>query len=64
MGSDESGIKINPPSVLIVDDNARNLQVLGGYLKIEGLNVEFALDGKSALNWLSKNILMLFFLML
>jgi phosphoserine phosphatase RsbU/P len=41
-------------SVLIVDDNFRNLQVLGGFLKNEGLSVEFAVDGESALSWLTK----------
>jgi sigma-B regulation protein RsbU (phosphoserine phosphatase) len=39
-------------SVLIVDDNVKNLQVLGEFLKQEGLLVEFALDGKGALKWL------------
>ncbi|MBN2861949.1 MAG: response regulator [Bacteroidales bacterium] len=42
------------PSVLIVDDNPKNLQILGVFLQYEGLMVEFALDGKSALNWLEK----------
>ena len=37
--------------ILIVDDNPRNLQVLGKYLKNEGFRVEFALDGMSALHW-------------
>ena len=41
-------------SVLIVDDNVKNLQVLGGFLQNEGLSVEFAVDGNSALNWLEK----------
>ena len=45
---------VNQSSVLIVDDNVKNLQVLGGFLKLEGLNVEFALDGLSALNWLDR----------
>jgi CheY-like chemotaxis protein len=42
------------PLILIVDDNPKNLQVLGNYLQIEGYLVEFALDGKSALDWISK----------
>jgi DNA-binding response OmpR family regulator len=41
-------------SVLIVDDNVRNIQVLGGFLRNEGILIEFALDGMSALNWLEK----------
>jgi CheY-like chemotaxis protein len=35
-------------SILIVDDNMDNIQVLGGFLQNEGLMVEFALDGMSA----------------
>ncbi|MGA2408263.1 MAG: response regulator [Bacteroidales bacterium] len=42
------------PSVLIVDDNVKNLQILGGFLQNEKLIVEFAIDGMSALNWLDK----------
>lgn len=44
----------NLPSVLIVDDNVKNLQVLGNFLQKEELLVEFALDGISALGWLEK----------
>lgn len=43
-----------PGSILVVDDNPRNLQVLGGLLQKEGMNVEFALDGNTALDWLAK----------
>jgi sigma-B regulation protein RsbU (phosphoserine phosphatase) len=46
--------EINPASVLIVDDNVRNLQVLGGFLKNEGIEAEFAIDGISAFDWLGK----------
>lgn len=42
------------PVILIVDDNPKNIQVLGGLLQREGLDVEFALDGKSAVDWVSK----------
>lgn len=42
-----------PGKVLIVDDNARNLQVLGSTLKQNNYKVEFALDGKSALQWIA-----------
>ena len=41
-------------SILIVDDNMDNIQVLGGILKSEGLDVEFALNGQSALDWAGK----------
>ncbi len=44
----------NSSSVLIVDDNIKNLQILGGFLQKEGLFVEFALNGRSALGWLEK----------
>jgi sigma-B regulation protein RsbU (phosphoserine phosphatase) len=44
----------NPPSVLVVDDNVKNLQILCGFLQNEGMMVEFALDGMSALSWLEK----------
>jgi phosphoserine phosphatase RsbU/P len=41
-------------SILIVDDNPKNLQVLGNYLQKECYDIEFALDGKSALSWLNR----------
>jgi phosphoserine phosphatase RsbU/P len=43
-----------PASILIVDDNLENIQVLGGLIKSEGYNVEFALDGYGALDWIKK----------
>jgi sigma-B regulation protein RsbU (phosphoserine phosphatase) len=46
--------EIDNSSILIVDDNVRNLQVLGGFLKNEGLVAEFAIDGISAIDWLEK----------
>jgi DNA-binding response OmpR family regulator len=42
------------PKVLIVDDNVKNIQVLGGFLQSEGVGLEFALDGLAALDWLEK----------
>jgi phosphoserine phosphatase RsbU/P len=45
---------IRTPLILIVDDNPKNLQVLGNYIKKEGYRVEFALDGKSALDWIKQ----------
>jgi phosphoserine phosphatase RsbU/P len=44
----------NLASVLVVDDNPKNLQILGGLLQKEGIEVEFALDGDTALCWMSK----------
>jgi phosphoserine phosphatase RsbU/P len=43
-----------PASILIVDDNLENIQVLGSLIKSEGYNVEFALDGYGALDWIKK----------
>jgi phosphoserine phosphatase RsbU/P len=40
--------------VLVVDDNLKNVQVLGGFLQNEGFEVEFALEGRSALDWISR----------
>jgi phosphoserine phosphatase RsbU/P len=51
-----SELKFNNTSVLVVDDNPQNLQVLGGLLQRENMDVEFALDGKAALSWLDKKI--------
>ncbi len=38
----------------MVDDNLKNLQVLGNLLDDDGYNVEFALNGQTALNWVRK----------
>jgi sigma-B regulation protein RsbU (phosphoserine phosphatase) len=50
----EVGKNITKPSILIVDDLSKNLQVLGGLLQNKGMAVEFAMDGTSALKWLEK----------
>lgn len=44
----------NLPSILIVDDNPKNLQVLGGFLEEEGFPFEFALNGATAFEWVSR----------
>ena len=41
-------------SILIVDDEPKNIQVLGSLLKENGYEVEFALNGEKALNWMGK----------
>jgi len=41
-------------SVLIVDDNPKNLQVAGSFLHEEGYNVEFAMNGITALEWIDQ----------
>ena len=48
---DKDKVPATAPAILIVDDNPKNLQILGNYLQMEGYHVEFALDGKSALDW-------------
>jgi sigma-B regulation protein RsbU (phosphoserine phosphatase) len=42
------------PLILIVDDNPKNLQVLGNYLQLEGYQVEFAINGETAIDWSRK----------
>ncbi|HOK97525.1 MAG TPA: hybrid sensor histidine kinase/response regulator [Bacteroidales bacterium] len=41
-------------TILMVDDNPKNLQLLGTTLRNEGFQVEFATNGRIALNWVSK----------
>jgi len=41
-------------NILIVDDNVKNLQVLGNILSKEFNSIEFATDGRKALDWISK----------
>ena len=40
------------PRILIVDDNPKNLQVLGKLLQVELFEMEFAINGDIALEWL------------
>ena len=46
--------KSDPQSVLIVDDNPQNLQVLGKLLKENNYKIEFATNGNAALEWINK----------
>ena len=39
-------------SILIVDDNPKNLQILGKFLQNEQYDIEFAINGETALEWL------------
>jgi two-component system, sensor histidine kinase and response regulator len=41
-------------TLLIVDDNMNNIQVLAGILTNNGYNVEFATNGENALNWIEE----------
>lgn len=45
---------IKTPLILIVDDNPKNLQVLGNFLQMEKYLVEFAINGESALDWIRR----------
>jgi two-component system sensor histidine kinase/response regulator len=40
--------------ILIVDDNPKNLQLLGSILKEDGYKVEFATNGREAVEWLDE----------
>ena len=44
--------KIPKSDILIVDDNPKNLEVLGKTLEKKGYSVEFATDGIGALEWM------------
>jgi len=44
----------NPSTVLVVDDNASNLQVVGAVLEQAGYAVAFAFDGPSAIDYARK----------
>lgn len=44
------------PVILIVDDNPQNLQVLGKQLQELNYEIEFATDGKAALEWIENKI--------
>jgi len=41
-------------TILMVDDNPKNLQLLGSTLRNEGYQLEFATSGATALSWLDK----------
>lgn len=46
-------ISLSSPSILIVDDNLHNLQVLGKLLKENKYEIEFTTNGEAALEWLN-----------
>jgi two-component system, sensor histidine kinase and response regulator len=43
-------------TILMVDDNPKNLQLLGSTLRNEGYQLEFATNGPTAISWLEKKI--------
>jgi CheY-like chemotaxis protein len=46
--------KLQPKfSILIVDDNPRNLHVLGKNLQLENYEIEFAINGSATIEWLN-----------
>jgi len=42
-----------PLTILLVDDEPQNLQLLGNVLKKEGYSLEFAMNGDQALKWIN-----------
>jgi DNA-binding response OmpR family regulator len=50
--SDKNNCLLN--SILLVDSNTLNLQVLGGLLMKENYDLEFAVSGESALEWMKE----------
>ena len=50
--SDILSAKVEDLKILIVDDNPKNLQIIGSYLVMEGYSVEFATDGEKAIDWI------------
>jgi signal transduction histidine kinase len=51
---DKDNSKPSGSSILIVDDNPHNLQLLGKMLLDDNYKIEFATNGKAALEWLSE----------
>ena len=47
-------IKKSTFTILVVDDNPKNVQLMGSILRDIGYEIEFALDGEKALAWLTK----------
>lgn len=54
MGEQKEKTDNSMHSILIVDDTPNNIQVLGTILKNEDFQVEFATNGRQALNWVDK----------
>ncbi len=53
MNTENNFLESDPNNhILIVDDNPQNLQVLGRCLQEQNYEIEFATNGKSALEWL------------
>lgn len=48
----ENNIQYLPSTILIVDDNPQNLQVLGKILMENNYKIEFSTNGEAALKWL------------
>ena len=42
-------------SILVVDDEPKNIQLLGGLLKEKGYDVEYATSGQGAIDWIYSN---------
>jgi two-component system, sensor histidine kinase and response regulator len=51
--NDIAHLSSHVPLILIVDDNPQNLQVLGKQLKEKNYDLEFAINGSAALEWIN-----------
>jgi signal transduction histidine kinase len=51
--TDQNNSQSNPSVILIVDDNPQNLQLLGRILQENNFEIEFAISGATALDWIN-----------
>ncbi len=53
---EQNNSKTVTPSILIVDDNPQNLEVLGKILHDNNYDVEFAMSGEAAMEWIENKL--------
>jgi two-component system, sensor histidine kinase and response regulator len=53
---EQPDLRTKMPSILIVDDNPQNLEVLGKILHDSNYDVEFAMSGEAALEWIENKL--------
>ncbi|HPT21793.1 MAG TPA: response regulator [Bacteroidales bacterium] len=56
MMEEQNNSKTVTPSILIVDDNPQNLEVLGKILHDNNYDVEFAMSGEAAMEWIENKL--------
>ena len=49
--------RVPESKILIVDDNPKNLEILGKTLENQKHHVEFVVDGEAALEWIKNELL-------